>query len=112
MDQARAVERVPAPAISGLIADALATVGLHAADAAKVAELMTEADLTGADAHGVFRLPQYVRRLRAGGVSPASTRSGCRACSAATAARTGCATACRCCRNCWRSSTSWRTSWA
>ena len=25
---------------------------------------MGEADLTGADAHGVFRLPQYVRRLR------------------------------------------------
>jgi L-2-hydroxycarboxylate dehydrogenase (NAD+) len=44
--------------------------GLPATDAAKVAELMTEADLTGADAHGVFRLPQYVRRLRAGGVNP------------------------------------------
>jgi LDH2 family malate/lactate/ureidoglycolate dehydrogenase len=28
---------------------------------------MTEADLTGADGHGVFRLPQYVRRLKAGG---------------------------------------------
>ena len=28
---------------------------------------MREADLTGADAHGVFRLPQYVRRLKAGG---------------------------------------------
>jgi L-2-hydroxycarboxylate dehydrogenase (NAD+) len=38
-----------------------------AADAAKVAELMTEADLTGADAHGIFRLPQYVRRIRGGG---------------------------------------------
>ena len=45
-------------------------MGLPAADAAKVAELMTEADLTGADAHGVFRLPQYVRRLRKGGVNP------------------------------------------
>ena len=62
--------RVPAAAIVGLITDALSTVGLPAADAAKVAELMTEADLTGADAHGVFRLPQYVRRLRAGGVNP------------------------------------------
>jgi L-2-hydroxycarboxylate dehydrogenase (NAD+) len=28
---------------------------------------MTEADLTGADGHGVFRLAQYVRRLKAGG---------------------------------------------
>ena len=69
MDQVRAAERVPAPAISSLIEDALVAVGLPAADAAKVAELMTEADLTGADAHGVFRLPQYVRRLRAGGVN-------------------------------------------
>jgi L-2-hydroxycarboxylate dehydrogenase (NAD+) len=68
MNQTRT--RVPAAAIAGLIADALARVGLPAADAAKVAELMTEADLTGADAHGVFRLPQYVRRLRAGGVNP------------------------------------------
>jgi LDH2 family malate/lactate/ureidoglycolate dehydrogenase len=68
MNQTRT--RVPAAAIAGLIADALAKVGLPAADAAKVAELMTEADLTGADAHGVFRLPQYVRRLRAGGVNP------------------------------------------
>ena len=66
----RAAERVPASAITGLIEDALVAVGLPEADAAKVAELMTEADLTGADAHGVFRLPQYVRRLRAGGVNP------------------------------------------
>jgi L-2-hydroxycarboxylate dehydrogenase (NAD+) len=63
-------ERVPAQAIGGLIQDSLTQMGLPAADAAKVAELMTEADLTGADAHGVFRLPQYVRRLRKGGVNP------------------------------------------
>ena len=31
---------------------------------------MTEADLTGADAHGVFRLPIYVHRLRGGGINP------------------------------------------
>src|SRR5262249_54246507 len=30
---------------------------------------MTEADLTGADAHGVFRLPQYVNRVKAGGLN-------------------------------------------
>jgi LDH2 family malate/lactate/ureidoglycolate dehydrogenase len=45
-------------------------VGLPADDAGEVAELMTEADLTGADAHGIFRLPQYVRRIQAGGVNP------------------------------------------
>src|SRR5215510_13392610 len=59
--------RIPAAAIAGLIEDALVEAGLPAAHAAKVAELMTEADLTGADGHGVFRLPQYIRRLKAGG---------------------------------------------
>ncbi len=62
--------RIAAPAISAFIADAMAAVGLPPADAAKVAELMTEADLVGADAHGIFRLPQYVRRIKAGGVNP------------------------------------------
>jgi LDH2 family malate/lactate/ureidoglycolate dehydrogenase len=70
MDQISTPTRVPASAIAGFIRDALAKMGLPARDAAKVAELMTEADVTGADAHGVFRLPQYVRRLHAGGVNP------------------------------------------
>jgi len=70
----------PAGAIRSLIADCLAASGLPDADAARCAELMAEADLTGADGHGVFRLPQYVRRLKAGGFNarPAitSTRTG------------------------------------
>src|SRR6266571_2960425 len=60
---------VPAPVIRAFIRDALVAVEIPPDDAARVAELMTEADLTGADAHGVFRLPQYVRRLRGGGVN-------------------------------------------
>ena len=62
--------RVAAPAIAAFIRDAMTAVGVPAADAAKVAELMLEADLAGADAHGVFRLPQYIRRIKAGGVNP------------------------------------------
>ncbi|MBX9840864.1 MAG: Ldh family oxidoreductase [Xanthobacteraceae bacterium] len=62
--------RVPAPAIAAFIKDAMMAVGVPDADAAKVAELMLEADLAGADAHGVFRLPQYIRRIKAGGVNP------------------------------------------
>ena len=50
--------RIPVAAVTGLIVDAMVKSGLPADDAAKVAELMLEADLTGADAHGVFRLPQ------------------------------------------------------
>src|SRR5579859_6978662 len=64
---ADADHRFAASRITGFITDVMAAVGLPPGDAAKVAELMTEADLTGADAHGIFRLPQYVRRIRAGG---------------------------------------------
>jgi LDH2 family malate/lactate/ureidoglycolate dehydrogenase len=62
--------RVAASTIAAFIADAMRATGLSEADAGKVGALMVEADLTGADAHGVFRLPQYIRRLRAGGVNP------------------------------------------
>src|ERR1043166_1121772 len=62
--------RVSVAAVKGLIEDALTAAGLAREDAAKCAALMAEADLTGADAHGVFRLPQYVRRLKAGGFNP------------------------------------------
>src|SRR6476469_3027792 len=58
---------VPIAAVRSLIEDSLTAAGLPREDAAVCARLMGEADLTGADAHGVFRLPQYVRRLKAGG---------------------------------------------
>jgi L-2-hydroxycarboxylate dehydrogenase (NAD+) len=58
--------RIPVAAVTGLIADAMIKSGVPTADAAKIAELMLEADLTGADAHGVFRLPQYINRLKLG----------------------------------------------
>ncbi|WP_230532099.1 Ldh family oxidoreductase [Microvirga roseola] len=61
---------VAGAAIQAFIKNALQTVGLPEADAGKVAELMTLADLTGADAHGIFRLPQYVRRIQSGGINP------------------------------------------
>src|SRR6516164_3703170 len=61
------VARLPWRATQALIADAFVAAGLPQADAARCAELMTQADLTGADGHGIFRLSQYVRRLKAGG---------------------------------------------
>jgi L-2-hydroxycarboxylate dehydrogenase (NAD+) len=69
MDQITTFSRIPAKTISDFIADSLRKAGLPAGDAEKVAELMTEADLTGADAHGIFRLPMYVKRLQAGGAN-------------------------------------------
>jgi len=67
---AKTTNRISLAAVRGLIVDAMTKSGLPADDAGKVAELMLEADLTGADAHGVFRLPQYVLRLKFGGLNP------------------------------------------
>lgn len=61
--------RIAAPVLITFIRDAMAAVGLPLADAVRVAELMVEADLTGADAHGAFRLPQYIRRIKGGAVN-------------------------------------------
>src|ERR1700735_5844475 len=67
MDDRTNLLLIPSAATRALIPDALTATGLPEADAARCAELMTEADLTGADGHGIFRLAQYVRRLNAGG---------------------------------------------
>jgi LDH2 family malate/lactate/ureidoglycolate dehydrogenase len=64
------MRHIPVTAVTDLIADVFMSLGVPAADAATVATLMVEADLTGADAHGVFRLPQYARRMKAGAVNP------------------------------------------
>jgi LDH2 family malate/lactate/ureidoglycolate dehydrogenase len=62
--------RIPTTAVTGLIVDAMSKVGVAEDDAGKIADLMLEADLVGADAHGVFRLPQYVQRLRLKSTNP------------------------------------------
>lgn len=51
------------------ISAALISCGLPTADAESVAGLMAEADLQGSDGHGIIRLPQYVKRIKAGGIN-------------------------------------------
>jgi len=60
---------VPYERLRGFIARAFEKAGVPAADALTVASLMAEADLQGSDGHGVIRLPQYLRRIRAGGIN-------------------------------------------
>lgn len=62
--------RIPADGLRRFVAAALEHHGVPEADAAKVAGLMVDADLFGYDTHGVFRLRQYVDRLRGGGINP------------------------------------------
>ncbi|GAA4333845.1 Ldh family oxidoreductase [Pigmentiphaga soli] len=61
---------VTAEQLADFIDRALQASGLPSADAACVAALMARADLQGSDGHGVIRLPQYVKRIRAGGINP------------------------------------------
>jgi L-2-hydroxycarboxylate dehydrogenase (NAD+) len=61
--------RVAFEPLREFIAAAFVKAGMPARDAATVAALMAEADLQGSDGHGVIRLPQYIRRIRAGGVN-------------------------------------------
>ena len=55
--------------LSEFIRDALASAGMPAGDAAKVAGLMADADLSGSDGHGIFRLPGYLKRIKSGGLN-------------------------------------------
>ena len=68
-DQAR-TGALPAPVMIDFVARALARLGLPADDARLAGELMVESDLTGADAHGIFRLPQYVQQIEDGAINP------------------------------------------
>jgi LDH2 family malate/lactate/ureidoglycolate dehydrogenase len=58
---------VPVDLLRRFIAGALTSGDLPGPDAETVARLMVEADLLGAEGHGIFRLPRYLARLRAGG---------------------------------------------
>ena len=51
------------------ISSALQAEKVPASDANIIASLMVQSDLVGADGHGIFRLPAYLKRIRAGGVN-------------------------------------------
>ena len=62
--------RVPAAAIRSFMTDAFRACGLPEADAKVVAGAMLDADLSGSDAHGIFRLAGYVKQLKSGNFNP------------------------------------------
>jgi LDH2 family malate/lactate/ureidoglycolate dehydrogenase len=63
------VARIAAASLAAFAQRILCAAGIPATDAETVAQLMVEADLRGSDTHGVIRLPLYVRRLKAGGIT-------------------------------------------
>ncbi len=64
-----AARTFPAKRLEAFIASILGALGLPGRDAAACAARMTEADLRGVDTHGIFRLPHYCQRIRAGGIN-------------------------------------------
>src|SRR5580704_357712 len=60
---------VKIPILVEFITRALAAAGIPPEDATQVAALMAEADARGGDAHGLFRLPQYVKQIQSGGIN-------------------------------------------
>ncbi|MFC1665654.1 Ldh family oxidoreductase [Pseudomonadota bacterium] len=61
--------RYSAEELNRFVRRALQSVGMPDEDAQIVARLMTEIDLSGGDGHGIFRLPQYIQRIRDGGLN-------------------------------------------
>ena len=61
--------RIAIKDLEAFVARAYVAVGISAAEAKNIAELQVRADLIGADGHGVFRLPQYVRRIKGNAVN-------------------------------------------
>src|SRR5271170_4781507 len=64
-----ATQSISSEAERRFIEAAFVREGLPIGDAAKIAALMTQADLQGSDGHGIIRLPQYIKRIRAGGIN-------------------------------------------
>ncbi|MBV9551422.1 MAG: Ldh family oxidoreductase, partial [Alphaproteobacteria bacterium] len=66
---APAAHRVSHARLIAFIARAYRAAGVPEADAKRAADFMARSDLSGADGHGVFRLPQYIRRIQTGGIN-------------------------------------------
>jgi LDH2 family malate/lactate/ureidoglycolate dehydrogenase len=60
---------VSAQQLEDFTARAFQAVGISAPEAKTIAGLMVRADLQGSEGHGVFRLPQYIRRIKGGAVN-------------------------------------------
>lgn len=63
------IKYLPISDAQAFISSALQSTQVPFADANLIAELMIQSDLVGADGHGIFRLPAYLKRIRAGGVN-------------------------------------------
>ena len=64
-----AAQHIGASHIEAFIASAFQKVGISVPEAQSIAQLMARADVNGSEGHGIFRLPQYIRRIKGGAVN-------------------------------------------
>lgn len=64
MAEPKPQHRISGEKLQAFIAGAFEAVAVPRDDAKTIAQLMTQADINGSDGHGVFRLPQYIRRIK------------------------------------------------
>ncbi len=69
MAEQKQQQKIAGDKLRAFIASAFEAVVVPRADAKVIAQLMVQADLNGSDGHGVFRLPQYIRRIKGGAVN-------------------------------------------
>lgn len=62
--------RVPFETLRGLVAEIFHACEMSPADAELLADSLAAADLSGLHSHGCLRVPEYVKKLRGGGVNP------------------------------------------
>ena len=70
LTETQSTRRISGAAIKTFLTDCFIACGMSPTEAETVAGAMLEADLTGSDAHGVFRLAGYVRQLKRGVMNP------------------------------------------
>ena len=56
--------------LSGAVQELFIAAGMSSADARELAESLVAADQRGIHSHGAMRVPEYVEKLRVGGVNP------------------------------------------
>jgi len=62
--------RIPWKGLQAKVSEIFQACGMSEEDSGLLADMLVEADLRGCHSHGVLRVPEYVRKLKHGGVDP------------------------------------------
>ena len=69
MAEQKQQQRISGDKLRAFIAVSFEAVAIPRDDAKAIAQLMAQADINGSEGHGIFRLPQYIRRIKGGAVN-------------------------------------------